>query len=288
MLHSCDIESWVNNSPDKQQRQFREAVHVILLAIATSPPLSVQMIMKGAVLLAVRYDSTRFTRDIDFSTSMKLAEFNKEAFLADLENSMIGASDILEYGMDCRVQSHTIRPAREDATFPTLMLKIGYAHLADKKSHQRLMKKQASQVVKIDYSFNEITQEIDSLEISATDTLSVYSFSDLVAEKYRAILQQAVRNRFRRQDAYDLYYLFQNHQPLSDKEKIHILESLKIKSESRNLLIQKNSMADPEIIERSRKEYHTLQDEIETTLPDFDLVYSTVRTVYESLPWSDS
>jgi len=35
MLHSCDIESWENNSPDKQQQQFREAVHVILLAIAT-------------------------------------------------------------------------------------------------------------------------------------------------------------------------------------------------------------------------------------------------------------
>ncbi len=288
MIDSCNIETWVDNAPDKEQQLFREAVHVILLAIARSAPLNVEMIMKGGVLLAVRYESGRFTHDIDFSTDMKLSEFDKESFLDNLEKGMIGSSEILEYGMDCRVQSHEIKPARKDATFPTFMLKIGYARLSDKNSHKRLIKKVSSRVVKIDYSFNETTQDIDSLQISADDTLRVYSFSDLVAEKYRAILQQTVRKRMRRQDAYDLYCLFQHHQALSDEEKIHILSSLKIKSESRGLTVERTSMADPDIIKRSKAKYDSLQTEIEGTLPDFDLVYSKVKAIYESLPWSES
>jgi len=288
MIDSCDIETWVSNAPDKEQQLFREAVHVILLAIARSAPLNVKMIMKGAVLLAVRYESGRFTHDIDFSTPMKYADFKIDPFLNDMEQSMIGASDILEYGMDCRTQSHKIKPSLKNPTYPTLTLTIGYARLNDKNSHKRLMKKQASKVVKIDYSFNEITQNIDTLQISDGDTLQVYSFSDLVAEKYRAILQQTTRKRVRRQDAYDLYCLFQHHQALSEEEKIHILSSLKIKSESRGLTVQQDSMADSDIIERSKREYHTLKSEIEGTLPDFDLVYPKVKAIYESLPWSES
>ena len=237
MIESCNIASWVDKASDKQQRFFREAVHVVLLAIATTPYLNLSMIMKGAVLLAVRYDSSRFTRDIDFSTNMKISEFDKEAFLARLEQGMMRASEMLDYGMDCKIQSHKIKPARPDATFPTLTLTIGYAHLDDRNSHMRLMKRQASQVVKIDYSFNEITNEIDSLKLSDSGELCVYSFSDLVAEKYRAILQQKVRNRTRRQDAYDLYFLFQNHLPVTDEEKIHILGSLHTKASSRNLKV---------------------------------------------------
>jgi len=53
MIESCDIASWVNKAHDKQQRLFREAVHIVLLAIATTPYLNLKMIMKGAVLLAV-------------------------------------------------------------------------------------------------------------------------------------------------------------------------------------------------------------------------------------------
>ena len=288
MIDSCDIETWVNNAPDKGQQLFREAVHVIMLAIASSPPLNVEMIMKGAVLLAVRYESARFTHDIDFSTPMKYADFDKDAFLNDLEQSMISSSEILEYGMDCRIQSHKIKPSLKNPTYPTLTLTIGYARLDDRNSHKRLMKRQASKIAKIDYSFNEITQDIDSLKISDDGTLRVYSFTDLVAEKYRAILQQTKRNRVRRQDAYDLYCLFQHHQALSDEEKIHILSSLKIKSGSRGLLVTKESMADPDIIERSKREYHTLATEIEGALPAFDLVYSKVKSIYISLPWSDS
>ena len=45
----------------------------------------------------------------------------------------------------------------------------------------------------------------DGLEIEASTLV------DLVAEKFRAMIQQPIRNRYRRQDAYDLYCLLEAH-----------------------------------------------------------------------------
>ncbi len=43
------------------------------------------------------------------------------------------------------------------------------------------------------------------------DKLCAYSLTDLMAEKYRAMLQQVIRNRNRRQDGYDLDRLASAH-----------------------------------------------------------------------------
>ncbi len=58
-----------------------------------------------------------------------------------------------------------------------------------------------------------------------------------------------------------------------------------MKAESRQLAVNKNSLADEEIIKRSKDEYATLADEIDGELPPFEEVYTVVRNYYESLPW---
>lgn len=58
-----------------------------------------------------------------------------------------------------------------------------------------------------------------------------------------------------------------------------------MKAESRQLTVNKNSLADVEIIERSKVEYATLADEIDGELPPFEEVYTAVRNYYKSLPW---
>ena len=63
------MEAWVQQAPDKPQRGFREAVHIILESIGRSKHLQARMVMKGGLLMAIRYDSSRYTRDIDFSTT---------------------------------------------------------------------------------------------------------------------------------------------------------------------------------------------------------------------------
>ena len=67
-MNEVDVSGWVEQA-DVPQRRFREAVHIILDAIGQSRSLQTKMVMKGGLLMAIRYASTRFTRDIDFSTA---------------------------------------------------------------------------------------------------------------------------------------------------------------------------------------------------------------------------
>ncbi|MBC2715351.1 MAG: hypothetical protein HF978_08590 [Desulfobacteraceae bacterium] len=81
------------------------------------------------------------------------------------------ATETLDYGLDCRVQSYKFKPAHKNATFPTLKLKIGYAYKDDRNNHKRLLAKRSLDVVEIDYSFNEIIQETENLKLETGGTL---------------------------------------------------------------------------------------------------------------------
>ena len=99
-------------------------------------------------------------------------------------------------------------------------------------------------------------------------------------------MQQAVRNRQRRQDVYDLYLLIESREYSSDESvRSKILHSLKEKAAARQLVIDQDSMRNPEIIRRSRQDYSLLKSEIEGTLPEFDESYEMVKSFYEDLPW---
>jgi predicted nucleotidyltransferase component of viral defense system len=142
-------------------------------------------------------------------------------------------------------------------------------------------------VVQIDYSLNEPAGILELFEIENGLTIQIYSFHDLVGEKFRAVLQQEVRDRFRRQDTYDLFFLLRNH-PASENAytKQQVLKSLTIRAAARDLQVGKESMRNPEIRRRSQRDYLTLRDEIDDTLPPFDEVYDFVRAFYEDLPWA--
>jgi predicted nucleotidyltransferase component of viral defense system len=282
-IDTANIEEWVNQETDPYRRELREAVHTVLHAIAKSQQLSSQMIMKGGILLAIRYHSSRFTKDIDFSTEIKYSDFDEDGFFDELQEKLTFAVEDLDYGLDCRIQSWEVRPKGEGKNFQTMALKIGYAQKGSKK-HESLMKNNCSNVIEVDYSFNELTQEKEILKIFDGESLEVYSFTDLIAEKFRAILQQEMRNRIRRQDPYDLYSLLKKY-PATKDEKQKILKSLIIKSKSRNLEVNKLSISDEKIKQRSEKEYSQLADEIEEPLPPFEEVYNFTQKFYESLPW---
>ena len=118
-------------------------------------------------------------------------------------------------------------------------------------------------------------------------TKSVYTktVDKLNGEKYRAMIQQKSRNRRRGQDAFDIYWLLKRGY-LDDRTlQILIYRSFLIKAQSRQLAINKDSLADKEIVARSKAEYATLADEIDGELPPFEEVYTSVKNYYEALPW---
>ncbi len=279
-----DISAWIQEDESPKGKKQREAIHILLYGLSSSSELNIQTAMKGGVLLAIRYQSSRHTIDVDFSTKISAQEFDEKFFKSELEKALLFASNSLNYNMECRIQSFNKNPRSASASWPTYKINIGYAYRSDRNSFKRLQKGESTDIIKIDYSLNESFCNVEKLEISPGNYINVYSFFDLIAEKYRSILQQIVRNRSRRQDVYDLFYLINNF-CISNDEKPEIVDRIIQSASSRNLIVDVNSISDPEIEQRSKDEYYLLANEVYGDLPDFPIAFNTVKDFYKSLPW---
>ncbi|MCM5360551.1 nucleotidyl transferase AbiEii/AbiGii toxin family protein, partial [Escherichia coli] len=95
-------------------------------------------------------------------------------------------------------------------TFPTVQINIAFCDRSNASAMKRLESNQSPSVINIDFSFNEKTYDFDFLSLDGdddNDSVKTYSLTDLMAEKYRSVLQQKVRERNREQDIYDINYL---------------------------------------------------------------------------------
>ena len=106
----------------------------------------------------------------------------------------------------------------------------------------------------------------------------------MIAEKLRALLQQVTRNRYRRQDVYDVAYLADRFPP-DDAEKAAILNAFRDKCTVRGIVPNSESIGNPDVSARARSEWGTLRQEI-GELPDFDECFAKVEALYRSLPWA--
>jgi predicted nucleotidyltransferase component of viral defense system len=280
-LPSCDLDGWVEDAPENQ-KEFRQAIRIILTAISHDLKLRSSMVIKGGILMGIRYHSDRFTTDLDFSTSATKGEIDTEEFETTLKQSLAMAVEDSDYGLDCRVQSCRINPPNDDFPFPNLELKIGYAYKGTAK-HKRLMAGQSPTIVKIDFSLNEPIIDIEQIDLGDGLSLQAYALTDLIAEKLRALMQQEKRNRYRRQDIYDLRFLLES--GISATQKVSVLKNLITKAQARGIEPGRYSLDDPELRRRAEKEYATLTDEIQGDLPDFDESFKLVGSFYRSLPW---
>jgi predicted nucleotidyltransferase component of viral defense system len=283
-----DLQAWVDVEKQPDRRVFRQAVQLVLRAIAQSPALSPLMVMKGGVLLAVRYHSSRFTRDIDFSTSRRIQDVDVPALLATIKDALAPISADNEYALAVRLQSHEIKPPnRPEVSFPTLQMRIGYASRLEPRALQRLDTSGSPQVVQVDYSFNEW---VSGTETQAVDggVLSMYAFHDLVAEKLRSVLQQPIRKRERYQDIYDLFLMLENSSPLDASDRHTILRKLIEASHDRQVHVHQAAMRDEKVRHMSHAQYDSvLPSMVVGTVPTFDLAYGAVQAFFEALPWGD-
>ena len=245
------------------------------------------MILKGGTLLGIRYGSTRFTTDIDFSTEKKLDEIDVESFIETFNDSMDLVETGLNYGVKCLVQSYVIKP-NPKGTFPTIKIKVGYCERSNARHLERLNERQSPLTIAIDYSFNEKAYTVEMLQLGDDpDKLLAYDICDLLAEKIRSILQQSVRKRYREQDVYDIHYLTSTISPLKDSELEVVLRTLISKSQGKGIdnLLNVDGIDDEDIVSRSAEGYPKLKDTV-AELPEFDVAYSSVRELFKSLPWS--
>jgi predicted nucleotidyltransferase component of viral defense system len=279
-----DIPSWVQEAPGGRSN-FRQAIHCVLEAIAHDPHLRELLCMKGGILMALHYDSPRFTNDIDFSTPQEFDTAIESEVVERLKDALAGSPERLGYDLDCRLQSYSVQPSRK-GSFVTIEMKIGYATKGT-QLHKRLLNGKSPHVVGVDYSFNETIPEVEVVEIE-DGSLRVYALPTLVAEKLRSLLQQPIRNRTRRQDVYDLNHLLNERPALLNADcRKAVLDDLKIKCADRGILPLQNSFDDPKIRDLAQANYTSLADELaDGLLPPFDEIYPRVVDYYRSLPWA--
>ncbi|MEL7389862.1 MAG: nucleotidyl transferase AbiEii/AbiGii toxin family protein [Pseudomonadota bacterium] len=285
---TVDIGEWVEKAKaDPQAYLERQATEVFLTALGMTKPFCHEVFLKGGILMGVVYDSPRQTGDIDFTTIMnpdpKIADDIKEALAANFPRvaAEIGYPDLM-----CNVQSARYYPSAKmfpKADGPAMKLKIGYARRGSNQE-KHFHAGRAVDVLEVDISFREPVGAIQIVKFGSTGgEVRAYSLLDLLAEKLRALLQQEIRDRYRRQDIYDIDALLERFS-LDEDEKKKLFDLLGEKCRARKVSPDENSLSHPDIIKRARSEWNTLKLEI-SEVPDFDECFARVDAFYRSLPW---
>jgi len=284
-----NLDAWVDSAAsDPVRHRQRQVTHVLLHAVARTPVLRDALCLKGGILMSAAYNSIRQTGDVDFSASANPEPFTS-ALRETLDAALTSAAADLGY-VDLRLKVQRFeknpRPATfEEATSPAIKMTIGIA-LRATNAAKSLERGQAIEVLGVDISFKEPIINVQVLNIQDQEhSVFAYSIEDLIAEKLRALVQQKMRNRRRRQDIYDIFWLTQNVSIDADARK-SILSSFLKKSDARELVTTQDSFDDPETRERAGADWHTMALEI-GDLPDFNTTYDSVRDFYRSLPWDE-
>jgi len=286
---STNIFEWVEQARQDPVRYFeRQATEVVLNAIGMAPALGSKIFLKGGILMGVVYQSPRQTADLDFSTSLEPGPEVDIMIRDALDEMLPRAAAHLGYpDLTLRVQTVTRRPRKNlfsEADFPAIGIKVGYARRGSAQE-RALASGKCVNVIELDVSFNEPVTNAQILNLGSDGTsIRAYSLIDLIAEKLRALLQQPGRNRFRRQDVYDIALLLKKFD-LDENERARILDVFRSKCRFRRIEPGSESLSDPEVVRRAKAEWETLALEI-GELPSFDESFALVRTFYRSLPWT--
>lgn len=281
-----NVAEWVERTKaDPIAHQQRQTVEITLNAIAMTAPLQEDMFLKGGILMGLVYDSPRQTSDIDLTTALASVHDVGDRVRRRLDRIFPRAAAALGYA-ELIVKTHSVKRLPKgkfpDAKYPALKLKIASAR-RNTAQERVLQEGRAPVVIDADISFNEPPPQIQVLELSSGHELFAYALVDLIAEKYRALLQQVPRNRYRRQDVYDLDWLTAHHE-IDDALQVEILAALAAKCQARELKPTPASLEDPELKERARAGWQSMELEL-SEVPDFEGCFVRVAEFYRNMPW---
>lgn len=274
-----DVAAWVDSeSADPVQRRRRQAIHILLAAVAGIRP-AYTLYLKGGLLLGLAHGSPRMTVDVDMTAGFRPGDGIDDRIRDALDRTLNATAAALGYtGTRTEVYAIRKRPATDigEAGFPALRITV--EHLSRTGGRERMDR------IPMDVSFNEPdVVSVDILDIGNGIELHAYGLVDVIAEKYRALLQQPVRNRERRQDVYDIAFLL-DRSTFDGDGKAGILAAVLEKCRSRGIEPGIGSIDDPEVRAMARARWDTIGLEV-GILPGFDPCFETVRRFYRELPW---
>lgn len=285
-----DVRAWVEAArSNPAQYRDRQVTEIVLAAIGLAPSLNTNLVLKGGAVMALAFKSNRVTADVDFTSIVEPDGFADQ--IADDLNAILPQTAIrLGYlNLLCRVQTVKKMPKPlnfEEFDFPALLIRIGSAERGTGEE-KRLEAGRAIRVLDIEISFRDQVYAFQELNLTGPGVaVRAFTLHEIIAEKLRALLQQPIRNRNRRQDVYDIAYLIETNE-LTDEDRRSILETLIEKCQARGIEATLESMDDPEVRRRAEVDWNTLALELDD-LPPFDERFAMMNELYVSLPWPQS
>ena len=285
-----NVAEWVKKAREQPRTyQRRQIIEVTLKTIAMIAPLSRELFLKGGLLMGLAYHSPRQSMDIDLTATLVPQNDSDDRIRKLLDETFPHAAAVLGYA-DLIVRTHSVRcqPKKTPFTkaqFPALQLKITSARRGTPQE-QTLEEGKTPVTIDVDISFNEPPlQQFQIIKLTGGQKLFAYSLIDLVAEKYRAILQQIRRKRYRPQDVYDLNRLITKER-MDVGIQAKILIALKEKCRARGIEPTPEAFDEPEIRRRSSANWQSLNLEVDKA-PEFDPCFLRVATFYHNLPWQN-
>lgn len=277
-----DIRAWAQAAgvPVAEAR-VRFAQYAVLRSISAVRPLRVGLVFKGGNALDFIWQPNRSTVDLDFSV-------DHASFLgtpdANTIRTLLGrgiAVASANLGVMMAVQRVRPNPPGEDKHFVTFRARIAYALPDQPRPRQRLAQGEAiPQGIDLDISINEPIGAASLVDVAPGVQIRVATIEDIVAEKLRALLQQPIRDRQRRQDLLDVAVILSQHPGLNYRL---VSEFLLMKAAARGVLATRSAFRNPEITERAHVGYAALAGTTRVLFLPFDealeLLYELVNAL---------
>ncbi len=254
---------------------------VVLECIAGYPPWATTLAFKGGNALRFIYGNRRSTVDLDFTAALRFPD-DQESIRIHLDRALSVAHP--RFGVKARAQRITRKPADPTKTMPTYDITIAYQlpgdrHFVDFERQEH----QIRTIVRVEISLNDVVCETQDRQLSdqVDSVVRVCALEDIIAEKLRALLQQRIRRRHRKQDLYDIARMSMRHASELDLDKIgrYFIR----KCEARQIKPRKSAF-DDEIRQRAFFQYEHLFTSVD---PDYiapDTAWKQLEKLVEALP----
>ncbi len=278
----AEIRAWseVNNIPVAEAR-VRFAQYGVVCGVARSSSLRQSLVLKGGNALDFVWQPNRSTADLDFSFDPTIgsAHLDSERLTMALSRGLAAVAPDL--GLVLAVHRLRQNPPGADKTFITYEARIGYALQDASRLRQRMAHGEPSpNVIRLDISVNDPICEARYMAIDEANSLRVATIEDIVAEKLRALLQQPIRNRERRQDLLDIAIILQGERTL-DRERVSAF--LLEKAAARDVPVSRAAFREPEVKRRAGADYDELEVTTRVAFIPFDAAYRSLLAFVEEL-----
>lgn len=280
------IPAWAPaNGISVDEARVRFAQYGVLCGIASVRPLREGLVFKGGNALDFVWQPNRSTVDLDFSLDPTdaLPTLDTQSLSRLLERGLSAA--MARLGMVFAVHRVRRQPRGSDKTFITLEARVGYALQDESRLRQRMEHGEASSnVIPLDISLNDPVCDASLIALDNVHRLRVATVEDIVAEKLRALLQQPIRNRERRQDLLDVAVILQAR---PDLDRRRVARFLQEKAEARMVPVSRTAFRHPEIERRARESYDALAITTRAAFVPFDRALAALLEFVDELPMSE-